>query len=150
MSRKIQMVKSYLIKENDPSYKKGIRFNPLHYFYLWEYYMENHYDFKVIEKEVSLWIDSEYYEQGGIFAKDDLEEVTEITLFLLSQVDELIVPVVRYFPKENYDRVKQVFLSHFSDKPNSNIDGHKYIKKVVEVKGYWVKTKSVNHNKGGT
>lgn len=90
----------------------SVRFIPVEIFGLWSYLMKHKHGFEVVETEASFWVDLEespemaYTEQPRI-------PVTEISLFLYSDPAGMFTRVARYFPTEDYERLKSIFLSHY-------------------------------------
>jgi hypothetical protein len=81
-------------------------------FGLWEYLMVAKHGFLIRSRQASLWIDAE--ESPEIRTSETrFEDVTELTLFVYSEADGMFSRVTRYFPSENYDELRSIFLSHY-------------------------------------
>jgi len=134
MSR-IPMVKCFVLKSGDDPINKEYRYIPHNEFELWKYYMQRHHKFQVLEEIDSLWIDEEeeYSKYLNIYERLELEEVREIKIILFSYKTQLIIPVIRYIEEKNYEKIKSILLSHYSDRKKDAI------RDILERRGFWIK-----------
>jgi hypothetical protein len=131
---RIPMVKSFVLKKGDDPNKKECRYIPHNEFRLWKYYMQNHHKFLVMDEQESLWIDEdEYTRYMQIYNKLDLEKVIEIKILLFAYKPQLIIPISRYIEEKNYEKIKRLVLSHYSERNKDSI------RDIKEKKGYWIK-----------
>jgi hypothetical protein len=91
-----------------------IRFIPYTEFELWKYLMTTQYRFDVSREEIHLYLPREEYERNeAVFSRLPRFEVVKITLYFFLKEDQVLVPVVRYFPSADYARIKPVYLKHY-------------------------------------
>jgi hypothetical protein len=90
------------------------RFVPLEIFGLWEYLMRTRHAFDVLAPRASLWLDMEDSPEAA-YDTDQYERITEVTAFVYSRRDDMFTRACRYFPSEECDRLKEIFLSHYHD-----------------------------------
>jgi hypothetical protein len=90
------------------------RYVPLEIFGLWEYLMNTKHDFEVVVPRASLWLDMEDSPEAA-YNEQQFERVTEVTAFVYSGRDEMFTRACRYFPSEDCDRLKEIFLSHYQE-----------------------------------
>ena len=134
---RIPMVKCFVLKKSDDPINKESRYIPLDVFELWKYYMQSHHKFLVLEEIDSLWIDEEEHTKYlQIYERLALEEVREIKIILFSYETQLIIPVVRYIEEENYEKIKHILLSHYSDRKKGAM---REIREIKERRGFWIK-----------
>lgn len=90
-----------------------VRFVPLEIYGLWEHLMTTKHQFEVSTPKASLWLDMEDSPDAA-FAQDQYERVTEVTAFVYSDRDEMFTRSRRYFPSDEADQLKGIFLSHYT------------------------------------
>lgn len=130
---RIPMVKSFILKKGNDTSNKECRYIPHNEFRLWKYYMQNYHKFKVVEEKESLWIDEEEYNTYmQIYNRLELEKVIEIKILLFANKPQLIIPISRYIEEANYEKIKRLLLSHYSDRDKDSI------RDIKENKGYWI------------
>lgn len=111
-----------------------VRYVPMEIFGLWEHLMSSRHGFTVLSHQASLWIDAE--ESPDIRSNESsYDEVTEVTLFVYSDTDGMFSRVVRYFPQENYTKLRDIFLSHY---PGQSREGQ-VDRQVKERPGVWIR-----------
>jgi hypothetical protein len=92
----------------------SIRYIPSEIFRLWRYLMEQIKGFEVFDLSTGLWIDDEVYEKSKRdYADKKIEKVIEIS-FNYCQDTSVGRPVIRYFPKEGFDEIMNIFILNFS------------------------------------
>lgn len=90
-----------------------VRFVPLEIFGLWEHLMTTKHNFDVITPKASLWLDMEDSPDAA-YAQSQYERVTEVTAFVYSDRDEMFTRARRYFPSDEAEQLKSIFLSHYT------------------------------------
>lgn len=90
----------------------SVRFVPLEIFGLWEYLMRTKHQFDVASNVASLWIDVEENPDAA-YGENSYDRVTEVTLLRYSERDGMFGKVNRYFPTEDYPRLKSLLLKHY-------------------------------------
>ena len=114
--------------KNPISQKIQVRYIPLSEFELWEHLLKERHKIEVLNKRTMIWVDTKEYENNkGIYSRFFQEGVTKITLYLASKEDEMFIPVIRFLPKDNYQQLKSILLSHYQGQEIENIieeDGH--------------------------
>jgi hypothetical protein len=115
--------------EHNPA---SVRYVPLEIFGLWEYLMCTRHGFDVADPRASLWVDMEESPELA-YGQAGFDRVTEVTAFVYSKRDDMFTRVCRYFPTEEYARLKPIFLSHYAG------DGAGELKPQVREKaGVWL------------
>ncbi|OGF23292.1 MAG: hypothetical protein A2V63_10325 [Candidatus Eisenbacteria bacterium RBG_19FT_COMBO_70_11] len=107
------------------------RYIPLEIFGLWEYMMSTKHAFEVLDARASLWLDMEDSPEAA-YSAGQYERVTEVTAFVYSGRDEMFSRACRYFPSEQIDHLKPIFLSHYQD------NGSRLQTQVRERVGIWL------------
>lgn len=90
-----------------------VRFVPLEIFGLWEHLMCSKHQFEVARPKASLWLDMEDAPDAA-YSMDQYERVTEVTAFVYSDRDEMFTRARRYFPSDEAEHLKKIFLSHYT------------------------------------
>ena len=90
------------------------RYIPLEIYGLWEYLMSSKHAFEVLTPRGSLWLDMEDSPDAA-YAEGQYERVTEVTVFVYSERDDMFTRVCRYFPSVDCETVKKIFLAHYDD-----------------------------------
>lgn len=94
------------------SHSTQVRFVPLEIFGLWEHLMATKHEFEVLKPSASLWLDMEDSPDAA-YSQNQYERVTEVTAFVYSDRDEMFTRARRYFPSDEADDLKRIFLSHY-------------------------------------
>ncbi len=89
-----------------------VRFVPLEIFGLWEHLMSSKHQFEVLTPRASLWLDMEDSPDAA-YTQNQYERVTEVTAYVYSDRDEMFTRARRYFPADEADQLKGIFLSHY-------------------------------------
>ena len=139
----VNIVRVIISKGEGKQSVSDVRYVPLVEYDLWKFLMSQRHNFAIKEEEYTIWIDEEEYEKKkGLYPDKNLEFVNRIIVYLFAKSDNMIFSVNRYFPKKNYDKVKQTFLSHLAksnkqeqSRPKRDIT----IDRIVEIEGYCVK-----------
>ena len=120
-----------------PGEAPAARFIPLREFRLWKYYMVHAHD-KIIEaEEISIWVDAETYEEDAPGEKRPTEAVVRVDLQYWDQGLNTATNIQRFFPLDDYDTIRDVFLGHFPDQPTP--DGRTVAnKRLTETRGYYL------------
>ncbi len=88
------------------------RFVPLEIFGLWEFLMKQKHGFDVVDARASLWLDMEDSPEAA-YDDSKYERVTEVTAFVYSGRDEMFTRACRYFPTDQCEQLKEIFLKHY-------------------------------------
>jgi hypothetical protein len=89
------------------------RFVPLEIYGLWEHLMATKHGFEVLGPRASLWLDMEDSPDAA-YTQSPFERVTEVTAYVYSDRDEMFTRARRYFPAEEAEQLKSIFLSHYT------------------------------------
>ena len=118
------------------SHHTQVRFVPLEIFGLWEHLMSSKHEFEVLVPKASLWLDMEDSPDAA-YTQNQFERVTEVTAYVYSDRDEMFTRARRYFPADEADMLKDIFLSHY-------ISGETRIQtQVHERQGIWIQRDKV-------
>ena len=117
--------------------KCQIRFVPLEIFGLWEHLMSTKHDFEVLTPKASLWLDMEDSPDAA-YTQSQYERVTEVTAYVYSDRDEMFTRARRYFPADEADMLKGIFLSHYTSAGEARIQTQ-----VHERQGIWIQREKV-------
>jgi hypothetical protein len=130
---KIKMVKCTL---RSPGDAPAARFVPLREFRLWKYYMTHAHQKIVDGEEISVWIDAESYGEQPPTQARPLEAVMRVDLQYWDQSLNTATLIQRFFPLDDYDTIRDLFLEHF---PDTLPEGRTLpSKRVTETRGYYV------------
>jgi hypothetical protein len=91
----------------------SVRYVPLEIFGLWEFLMTARHRFDVVEPRASLWVDMEESPEAA-YGDSQFDRVTEVTAFVYSARDDMFSRVCRYFPTEEWARLRPIFLAHYA------------------------------------
>jgi len=94
--------------------QRSERYIPLEIFGLWEYLMIHRHDFEIIQPRASLWLDMEDSPEAA-YQDHAYERVTEVTAYVYSGRDDMFTRARRYFATEECERLKSIFLAHYTD-----------------------------------
>ena len=100
---KIKMVRCTL---RSPGEAPAARFVPLREFQLWKYYMTHAHEKIVEAEEISIWVDAESYAEQPPTQARPLEAVVRVDLQYWDQEFNTASLIQRYFPLEEYDRIR--------------------------------------------
>ena len=90
-----------------------VRFDPLEIFGLWEHLMATKHQFEVLVPKASLWLDMEDSPDAA-YSQAQFERVTEVTAYVYSDRDEMFTRARRYFPADEAQVLRGIFLSHYT------------------------------------
>ena len=108
------------------------RYIPLEIFGLWEYLISTKHGFDVLAPRASLWLDVEDAPEAA-YEASEFDRVTEVTLFVYSERDDMFTRVCRYFPSRDCETLKKIVLSHYPPPSGSRSQPH-----LRERGGIWV------------
>jgi hypothetical protein len=130
-------VKIVRCRVSRPSGEPGesIRYVPLDVFDLWRFLMKEKHGFRVETDCVSLWFDIDG-DPHVTYSDRNYDKVVRIKLRVYSTEEEMFREVVRYFPAEDYERIKPHFLSHYG----SYFASSGFAPAIEETSGVWLKT----------
>jgi hypothetical protein len=112
-----------------------IRFIPQTEFELWKFMVTRQYAFTVSEEKIYLYLSRREYEaHEALYSRLPQVALNKITLYFFLKADQILVPVVRFFPHEQYPAIKPVFLSHFKHVEGRS-DATKVLEEIVEEEG---------------
>jgi hypothetical protein len=125
-----------LVNKPDPSPSgPEVRFIPQAEFDLWKYMVTRQYHFTVSDEKIYLYISLREYEaHEDLCSRLPQVELNKITLYFYLKADQVLVPVSRYFLKEQYLKIKPLFLSHFKAFEDRN-HATKVLEEIVEEEG---------------
>jgi len=106
------------------------RYIPLEIFGLWEFLMRERHGFQVLDVCASLWLDMEDAPEAA-YGDNQFDRVTEVTAFVYSSRDDMFTRVCRYFPSDEVDGLKPIFLAHYPG-------GERIRSQVREKTGIWI------------
>ena len=109
-----------------------VRFVPLEIFGLWEHLMSSKHQFEVSTPKASLWLDMEDSPDAA-YSVEQYERVTEVPAFVYSERDQMFTRARRYFPSDEAESLKRIFLSHYTAPGEARIQTQ-----VHERQGIWV------------
>ena len=89
-----------------------VRFVPLEIFGLWEHLMTTRHGFEVVSPRASLWLDMEDSPEAA-YSQSQYDRVTEVSAYVYSERDDMFTRARRYFPSDEADSLKRIFLSHY-------------------------------------
>lgn len=112
----------------------SVRYVPFDVFHLWKHLMVERHGFEVTDVCPSLWFDVDD-DPNVTYSELNYEKVVRITLRLYSEEAGMLREVTRYFPLEDYEKIKERFLSHFEDAFTSS----DFTPLIEETKGVWIK-----------
>lgn len=75
--------------------------------------MSKKHQFEVASPKASLWLDMEDAPDAA-YSTEQYERVTEVTAFVYSDRDEMFTRARRYFPSDEVETLKRIFLSHYT------------------------------------
>ncbi len=101
---------------------------------------------KIVEgEEISIWVDAKSYGAEPPRQARPLEPVMRVDLQYWDPKLRTASLVQRYFPVEEYDSIKEVFLNHFPD--TAGPDGRPTSqRRLSEVKGYYLQPRGPGAN----
>jgi hypothetical protein len=112
-----------------------VRFIPQVEFDLWKYMVTRQYHFTVSDERIFMYIPRREYEaHEALYSRLPQIELNKITLYFFLKTDQLLVPVTRYFAKEQYPTIKLLFLSHFKAFEDRN-HATKVLEEIIEEEG---------------
>jgi hypothetical protein len=112
-----------------------VRFIPRAEFDLWKYMVTRQYHFTVSDEKIFMYISRREYEaHEALYSRLPQVELNKITLYFFLKADQILVPVTRYFPKEQYPAIKPLFLNHFKAFEDRN-HATKVLEEIIEEEG---------------
>ena len=122
------------IRKPDASGEPTVRYVPLEIFGLWEFLMRTKHRFEVERSVASLWIDVDETPEAA-YGENQYERVTEVQLLRYSEADGMFSRVSRYFPTEEFPRLKEMLLRHYQGVSDPSAPGPQ----VKERRGIWIR-----------
>jgi hypothetical protein len=120
--------------DGDPSGPE-VRFIPQTEFDLWKYMVNQQYHFTVSDEKIYIYLSRREYEaHEALYSRLPQVELNKITLYFFLKADQILVPVSRYFPKEQYPAIKPLFLNHFKAFEDRN-HATKVLEEIIEEEG---------------
>lgn len=125
-----------LVNKTDPSPSGAeVRFVPQTEFDLWKYMVTQQHHFTVSDEKIYIYISRREYEaREALYSRLPQVELKKITLYFFLKADQVLVPVIRYFPKEQYPAIRPFFLNHFKDFEDRN-HATKVLEEIIEEEG---------------
>ncbi|MCZ7583827.1 MAG: hypothetical protein M5R36_11085 [Deltaproteobacteria bacterium] len=118
--KKIEMVKCLVRpprqSPDDAPGDPTARFVPYEIFRLWRYLMEQVKGFEIADVHTGYWFDEPMFsKEQERLAGRNAEPVVEV-FFTYTKDTTVGRPVIRYFPKERFDAIMNVFLRNFDNR----------------------------------
>lgn len=129
---KIKMVKCML---RSPGEAPAARFIPFREYQLWKYYMIHAHEKIVESEEISFWVDALTYSEQPPAQARPLEGVVRVELQYWDRTMNTAAMAQRYFPLDDYESIRDVFLGHYPDDGGGTALPKK---RVTETRGYYV------------
>jgi hypothetical protein len=125
-----------LVARTDPSPSgPEVRYIPQTEFGLWKYMVTRQYHFAVSDERIYIYISRREYEaHEALVSRLPQVVLNKITLYFFLKADQILVPVTRYFPQEQYPAIKPLFLNHFKAFEDRN-HATKVLEEIVEEEG---------------
>lgn len=112
------------------------RFVPLIEFKLWQYFI-SHAHGKIVEGEnISLWLDAESFRSNSALEGRPTESVLRVRVEYWDEAKQTTSHAVRYFPSDDYDCFREVFLEHYPEGASDDRLASK--RRVTETGGYFL------------
>ena len=93
------------------------------------------YRFTVSDERIYIYISlPEYEAHEALYSRLPQVELNKITLYFFLKADQILVPVTRYFPKEQYPAIKPLFLKHFKAFEDRN-HATRVLEEIIEEEG---------------
>jgi hypothetical protein len=109
---RVDLVRCVVASPREPE-RRQIRYVPADLFDLWRHMMERRHGFAVGEVSAAPWIDqASYARAAGTLPPHAPEAVIEVR-FLYPDPGPVARQVLRYFPKEEYDGIREYLVAHF-------------------------------------
>ena len=130
---KVKVVKCML---RSPGEAPMVRYILHREFQLWKYFMSHSHN-KIVEgEEVSVWVDAQSYSEKPPLQALPLEGVVRVDLQYWDRTLRTAALAQRFFPLDEYDTIRDIFLSHYPDPTALGpLSAHQRIK---ETRGYYV------------
>jgi hypothetical protein len=132
---KEKVVRCLVSKNGSGPPVESTRYVPLEVFDLWRHLMTTRHGFEILQEQVSLWFDIDN-DPHVSYSEADYERVLRLSLWVYSERDRMFRKVVRYFPEEEYARIRPTFLSHYEEPCNHT----RFAARIEECTGVWVKS----------
>ena len=114
-----------------PGSKGQVRYVPLEIYGLWEFLMKERHGFAIEASRASLWLDAEDAPESA-YEVHQFDRVTEVSLFVYSDRDDMFTRVCRYLPSGDCEALKKIILSHYPP------DSQRVQPHIRERNGIWV------------
>lgn len=131
---KEKIVRCKISRVEDGIKVESVRYIPLGVYNLWKVLMAERHNFTIEEDYVSLWFDIDG-DPNVTYADANYEKLVKICLSVFSEEAGMFREIIRYFPSDTYDRIRPLFLSHYSKYFNES----KFPPKIHETRGVWLK-----------
>lgn len=113
---------------------ESIRYIPLDIFDLWKLLMVNRHGFDIEGDCASLWFDIDG-DPNVKYLDTNYERVIRLKLWVYSEEDGMFREVTRYFPEEEYKKIKRNFLAHY----DIYFKTSPFPPRIEETHGVWLK-----------
>jgi hypothetical protein len=131
---KEKIVRCRISKMNADTGDTSVRYVPLEIFQLWKLLMSEKHGFTIEDDCVSLWFDIDGDPHVN-YARSNYERVVKLQLCVYSEEAGMFREIVRYFPNDDYERIKQSFLAHY----RRYFSGSRFSPRLEEVHGVWLR-----------
>ena len=110
----VKLIRCLVHKPRGPEDPGEVRWIPFNEFDLWKFMVSSQHHLTVTAEALYFYISREEYERHEpLYSRLPQFPVNKITLYFFLKSAQVLVPVSRYFPAEEYDRIKPTFLGHF-------------------------------------
>lgn len=141
----VKLVRCLVHKTRGLSETPEVRWIPWTEFELWKFMVSSQYRFTVSGETLYIYISrAEYARHEPVYSRLPHTAVNKITLYFFLKADQVLVPVSRYFPADDYERIKPVFLRHFKAFEDRN-HVTKFLENVVEEMGIGLQGLRTDH-----
>jgi hypothetical protein len=131
---KEKIVRCKVSKVKDGMKVESVRYIPLGVYHLWKILMMERHNFTIEDDYVSLWFDIDG-DPNVTYPDANYEKLVKICLSVFSEEAGMFREIIRYFPSDTYDRIRPLFLSHYSKYFNEST----FPPKMQETRGVWLK-----------
>ncbi len=131
---KEKIVRCKISKSVNGEKQESIRYVPLDIFDLWKLLMKTKHGFEIENDSVSLWFDIDG-DPNVKYVDTNYERVIRLKLWVYCEKDGMFREVTRYFPAEEYKKIRQNFLSHY----DAYFKSSRFPPRIEETHGVWLK-----------
>jgi hypothetical protein len=135
LENSVNLMRCLVHKVRGPENPGEVRWIPFNEFDLWKFMVSSQHHLTVEAEALYFYIPREEYERHEpLYSRLPQFPVNKITLYFFLKPAQVLVPISRYFPAEEYDRIKPTFLSHFKAFEDRN-HSTKFLEDLAEESG---------------